>query len=41
MNLVQEGKITCDTAMAAAKAPDDLKADLKRAGLYTELGLAA
>lgn len=41
LELVKEGKITCDTAMAAAKAPDDLKTELKRAGIYQELGLAA
>lgn len=41
LTLVQEGKITCAVAMAAAKAPDDLEKELKRAGIYEELELAA
>jgi len=41
LTLVQEGKITCAVAMAAAKAPQDLEKELRRAGLFTELGLAA
>ncbi|MET4143725.1 ATPase, T2SS/T4P/T4SS family [Arthrobacter sp. UYCo732] len=41
LQLVREGKITVQTAMTAAKAPDDMKNALKRAGLYKELGQAA
>lgn len=41
LTLVAEEKITCDVAMAAAKAPQELEKDLKRAGLYKELGQAA
>lgn len=39
LNLVKEGKITSVVAMAAAKAPEDMKNELKRAGLY-EMGAA-
>ncbi|ACL42099.1 type II secretion system protein E (plasmid) [Pseudarthrobacter chlorophenolicus A6] len=37
--LVAEGKITGKTAMAVAKAPDDLEATLRRAGIY-DMGVA-
>lgn len=38
--LVAEGKVRQDKALAAAKMPDDLIAELKRAKLYTETGRA-
>lgn len=41
LELVKEGKITPDTAMASAKNTDDMKNQLKRAGLAEGLGLAA
>ncbi|HEX9086494.1 MAG TPA: ATPase, T2SS/T4P/T4SS family [Arthrobacter sp.] len=40
-HLVKAGRITCAVAMAAAKSPENLEKELKRAGLFTELGLAA
>lgn len=41
LQLVGEGKITSHTAMAAAKAPEEMKNGLKRAGLYEERETAA